>query len=257
MIIECFQLFRYAISLGNFINRHNTQAHYGRHQKWGYILLPEKDQSAKSMTPLTEPDSTALAAGSLCMKCGICCDGTLFSRVTLGADEMAKIGAKGIPLEQYRDKKTIFKQPCPRLADNCCTIYADRPRVCRSYYCKLQRDVMNGTTKVADAEKIVAAVKKQTAWFCENLLSKKQRESKTNGYRSLVMEYREKAEDLKAKGLLTRHDQARILRVFDTIKLLDRFFEKTSNLQKYARLIQSFSEQPAVKDGRDKDLPTP
>lgn len=69
----------------------------------------------------------------LCTSCGFCCDGTLFQRALLRPEELEPARRAGLRVIQDRG----FEQPCPKLVDRACGIYADRPSVCRSFECKL------------------------------------------------------------------------------------------------------------------------
>jgi hypothetical protein len=59
---------------------------------------------------------------TLCRSCGLCCDGSLFGRVTLQADEVH------LP---------VLEQPCAAHSSSACSIYAERPRACRAFTCRL------------------------------------------------------------------------------------------------------------------------
>ena len=65
------------------------------------------------------------SAQSLCLACGLCCNGVLFKDVELReGDDAAKLKSLGLPLEQLKRKRR-FPQPCAALcADNRCRIYA-------------------------------------------------------------------------------------------------------------------------------------
>ena len=78
-----------------------------------------------------------LSAQSLCLDCGFCCDGTIFSEVSLKPeDKVARLAASGIHVLLDRDPR-VFKQPCAAHKNCACTVYADRPHSCRSYQCEL------------------------------------------------------------------------------------------------------------------------
>ena len=75
---------------------------------------------------------------TLCRSCGLCCDGSLFGRGTLEPDEVAvarKNHLRVIP------RGTAFEQPCSALSgsatDRTCAIYAERPRACHAFTCRL------------------------------------------------------------------------------------------------------------------------
>ena len=76
----------------------------------------------------------------LCLRCNLCCNGSLFARVPVTEEERARLPDD---LEFFhRDGKLRMRLPCPRLgADGGCTVYMDRPTVCRTYHCKLSKRV--------------------------------------------------------------------------------------------------------------------
>jgi len=102
---------------------------------------------------------------SLCVGCGLCCDGTLFARArSEQPDEQWRLSALGFDFEDFNDAKW-FKQPCPMASCGTCTIYADRPAVCRSFRCSLLKsfeageiDRATATEKITTAKALLAAV---------------------------------------------------------------------------------------------------
>jgi len=96
--------------------------------------------------------------GSICTECGLCCDGTLFSWAsTHPSDDLAAlIGAGALVVTDVSAER--FKQPCPALEAQCCTIYDSRPTTCREYRCKLLKRVEAGQTDKATARDIIASV---------------------------------------------------------------------------------------------------
>lgn len=91
----------------------------------------------------------------LCVSCGFCCDGTLFSR--------ARTRDEYHPLFNYEDADghKSFKLPCHLFKDGCCSIYGQkRPSVCGEFRCKLLRRVDAGHISQTDAEnRILQALK--------------------------------------------------------------------------------------------------
>jgi uncharacterized protein len=74
---------------------------------------------------------------SLCLTCGLCCDGTLFSFVPLKPDdEIAALETVGINIVSG-SVPNIFKQPCAALRACTCIVYENRPENCRTYKCEL------------------------------------------------------------------------------------------------------------------------
>lgn len=100
----------------------------------------------------------------LCLACGLCCDGTLFDGVQLEpGDDAGKLKALGLPVKTYRGRNPIsrFPQPCAALcADRTCRLYADRPGQCRSFECKLFKQLRAGETDLAPALRLVAKTRR-------------------------------------------------------------------------------------------------
>ena len=80
----------------------------------------------------------ASSSQSLCLDCGLCCDGTIFSSVPLKPDdEITPLKTVGIDIVSDRDANRLFKLPCAAHKNCTCTVYANRPQVCRIYKCEL------------------------------------------------------------------------------------------------------------------------
>ncbi|WP_438481168.1 YkgJ family cysteine cluster protein [Oleiharenicola lentus] len=107
----------------------------------------------------------------LCLACGLCCDGTLFDSVRLGAgDDAKKLKTLGLPVRVTRTAPaaTFFRQPCVALcADRTCQVYADRPAQCRTFECRVFQD--------AKAERITPAVALQMVTQARRLVEKVRR----------------------------------------------------------------------------------
>jgi uncharacterized protein len=101
----------------------------------------------------------AVEGENVCLGCGLCCDGTLFSH--LGVLDEHDLG---YPLRQLGVRLIVesdppaFELPCPALADGACTIYDQgRPRACSWFVCDLAEAVAAGRTAPADARATIAA----------------------------------------------------------------------------------------------------
>ena len=95
---------------------------------------------------------------SLCLKCGLCCDGTFLSGVPLKPDdEIAPLKAVGINIVSDNDL-TVFKLPCAALKNCACTVYANRPQRCQTYKCELlkrfERDEISQQSAVEIIDKV-------------------------------------------------------------------------------------------------------
>jgi hypothetical protein len=97
---------------------------------------------------------TAADDTRLCTACGLCCDGSLFSAVRLGAAEIAPLQRLGLVIEQGNDP--CFRQPCVKLVDRTCSIYAERPGICHTFACALLKRMHGGGIALEEALGVVA-----------------------------------------------------------------------------------------------------
>ena len=96
---------------------------------------------------------------SLCLSCGFCCDGTLFGRVPLKADDiLLPLQAGGIQI-QTQGTDSFFGLPCTAHQQGCCQVYAGRPANCRKYRCELLKKYESGTVSWAEAQQKISRVR--------------------------------------------------------------------------------------------------
>jgi len=95
-----------------------------------------------------------MSGADLCKMCGLCCNGTLFGAVRLLEDEPPR---RRLPV-QRDDAGLLIRLPCPA-HDGVCTIYEDRPAICRTYRCLLLSRLEAGEIELADATARVSKVK--------------------------------------------------------------------------------------------------
>jgi Fe-S-cluster containining protein len=98
-------------------------------------------------------------SNSLCLECGLCCNGVIFADVQLRPEDDAKrlrtLGLAFAPNRQAASGNTKFRQPCAAF-DGCqCNIYSERPKYCREFECLLLKSVKAGKTKTASALRII------------------------------------------------------------------------------------------------------
>jgi len=114
-------------------------------------------------------------SNSLCLECGLCCNGVIFANVQLQpGDNTVRLKSLGLALISNRSSKIglqKFKQPCTAF-DGCrCQIYSDRPKYCRQFECLLLKSVKSGHTNPPDASKMIRSalrrVKKVKRLLCE------------------------------------------------------------------------------------------
>ncbi len=220
---------------------------------------------------------SAQQSAVLCQTCGLCCNGALFSFVALKEKDVEAL--KGTPIKTRADKdgKTIFSQPCAALSGTSCSIYEKRPGACRSYLCSLTRGVLNGSNDLESALGHVADMKARGAWLLANVpqgmfkqrapAPAKQTPLTANTILKMWQAPKPEASGGEATGNenneppslwtllsllhprflakhqqvgLTAQDRAYVANAFAYTKRVDRLFEKTPLLRKYAELVQQF-----------------
>jgi Fe-S-cluster containining protein len=77
-------------------------------------------------------------SSSLCLSCGLCCDGTLIGFVQLDDEELPALQK----VKQFEEAGNhgFFLQPCSEFCDGC-TIYHHRPKQCALFKCGLLKSV--------------------------------------------------------------------------------------------------------------------
>jgi hypothetical protein len=63
---------------------------------------------------------------TLCRRCGLCCDGSLFDSVPLTAEEAARGRARGLVIVARSDGSPALQQRCAALGERGCGVYVDR-----------------------------------------------------------------------------------------------------------------------------------
>jgi len=102
---------------------------------------------------------------TLCTRCGLCCDGSLFADVELASrDEASALEVMGLDIEDADDDEVdggLLLQPCAALKGKRCSIYPYRPDCCRTFECRLLQEVERGMVGLEQAkEKVAEALKR-------------------------------------------------------------------------------------------------
>ena len=82
-------------------------------------------------------------AADLCTDCGLCCDDTLFSSVSLDAAGLITAREHRLPVLETVDSCKL-QMPCPALRGVLCGVYEDRPEECADFSCDLLERVEEG-----------------------------------------------------------------------------------------------------------------
>jgi uncharacterized protein len=99
---------------------------------------------------------------TLCVECGLCCDGSLFRFVPAEAAERASWETLGLPLVT-QSGRLAMALPCQRLEGRCCTVYQQRPSGCRAYVCHLGTKLDRGEVDFEQALSIVREAQRRIA----------------------------------------------------------------------------------------------
>jgi len=95
---------------------------------------------------------------TLCTRCGLCCDGSLFADVELAnAAEASALEVMGLEIEDAdEDDGGLLVQPCGALRGKRCSVYPHRPDCCRTFACRLLQEVERGIVGVERAKEKIA-----------------------------------------------------------------------------------------------------
>jgi len=102
-------------------------------------------------------------ANSLCLECGLCCNGVIFADVQLRrGDNAARLRTLGLTFAK-KSKAGVekFRQPCTTFAGCKCNIYPERPKYCREFECLLLKSVKAGEVEINGAQKIIRSALRQ------------------------------------------------------------------------------------------------
>ncbi len=95
---------------------------------------------------------------SICVGCGLCCDGTLLSHLAVSdeSDLGMPLRALGVQLIAVAEPP-VFELPCPAVEHGTCTIHhLHRPRACSQFECSLSRAVLDGESEPDAARAVIA-----------------------------------------------------------------------------------------------------
>ena len=98
----------------------------------------------------------------LCVRCGLCCDGSLFADAELATRETTALEVLGLEIEDAdKGEPALLLQPCAALKGKRCSIYPHRPNCCRTFECRLLKQVGSGSISVDRAKEIIANTLKE------------------------------------------------------------------------------------------------
>lgn len=96
-------------------------------------------------------------SSSICLSCGLCCDGTLIGFVHLEREEVPRV-REIMPIEEAGGQG-FFVHPCSQLCGTSCQVYEHRPKQCAAFQCGLLKKVSAGEQSKSSAISSIEAVK--------------------------------------------------------------------------------------------------
>jgi Fe-S-cluster containining protein len=105
-----------------------------------------------------DPAGQPADEASICVECGLCCDGTVVSHLAVRdeSDLGVPLAALGVTLLVEADPP-VFALPCPALHERRCSVYdLHRPSACGLFECAVSSAVAAGTMARADARAVIA-----------------------------------------------------------------------------------------------------
>lgn len=193
--------------------------------------------------------NTASDTSKLCMDCGLCCLGALFTRVGITQEELENAPE----LSNGEEKQKHFSQPCQQFKDGCCSIYTKRPSVCRGYRCQLFKDVQTGGKILTTAQKTVEITQQQVIFLLKELQEVGVLTNNTIIFWPPQHNLRDSVGDFykKMKNKLT--DEASTLNIsdqeiklcysiFDYYKGINNNFRESSMFNKFSKIINDIEQ---------------
>lgn len=148
--------------------------------------------------PAEKPDS------SICIGCGLCCDGTLHGSTTVQRSDEETVRAAALEIVN-EGQRSFFRQPCPHFSCGSCSIYANRPGVCRTYQCALLTNVDAGKIDMATARATIEKAKKLIAAVMvvdATAVTPAKRSALTKRLKAKIAQLHGRERELTAKSLL-------------------------------------------------------
>jgi hypothetical protein len=141
---------------------------------------------------MTDTNEILSPADTLCVTCGLCCTGHLFLWAKLKSVEVQTVRGLGLNVLGVEPENRGFGLPCP-LWDGKCPIHTspDYPHACRTYKCKLLKQVIDESTPLSDALDVIEQAKSMIAEL-KTLLP----DSRSNNFRERLVAHLEHLDTL-------------------------------------------------------------
>jgi uncharacterized protein len=113
------------------------------------------EQEAGGAEPMSD-------ASALCVSCGLCCNGVLFTNARAQPEEVPRLRDLGLEVDAVGERLQ-FRLPCPHHHEGHCGIYDDRFLKCRTFRCALLKRLDSGEATLAEAQATVGRAKAMLA----------------------------------------------------------------------------------------------
>lgn len=101
-----------------------------------------------------------MSTSDLCVACGLCCDGTIFSFISISEPEAEALTDAPVQVDRANGR-TSMRLGCTALKNKCCTIYERRPSGCREYFCAIVKDMEAGKKSFDESLAIVQRIQRE------------------------------------------------------------------------------------------------
>lgn len=75
----------------------------------------------------------------ICIKCGFCCDGTMFDHAVVFPNEVIREDLSGLLFSE--DGSQFFKMPCPHSNTSCSIYHEEKPKICSTFSCQVLKTI--------------------------------------------------------------------------------------------------------------------
>ena len=99
----------------------------------------------------------------LCIQCGFCCDGTLFSKAKMEEGDSESL--KSLTEIKPFTTKDFFELPCPYFIDKCSVYDKSKPKVCGTFYCSQIKKFYTNGISYETVEQNIYSLKKSIENF--------------------------------------------------------------------------------------------
>ena len=94
----------------------------------------------------------------LCVSCGYCCDGTLFTKAKAYDEDAPHIARLGLTASENEGNKS-FGLPCHHFEGKCTVYDQTRPRTCGKFFCEPVKKIRKQESSVEEVQALIEKVR--------------------------------------------------------------------------------------------------